>query len=147
MKSRFVVHEHHATQLHFDFRLEIGGVLKSWAVPKGASLNPREKRLAVEVPDHAVSYINFEGEISEGKYGAGKVFIWDNGEFVADDALLQLAAGKLRFVMYGGKLRGEFVLLKMTKHEGQWLLIKSDDGFADKNFRLETVFKPKKQID
>ncbi len=97
-RGRFVVHEHHATNLHFDLRLEISGVLKSWAVPKGLSLNPNDKRLAIEVPDHSLSYIDFVGTISEGKYGAGQVVIWDNGEYAAkNNPSEQLEKGRLNF--------------------------------------------------
>lgn len=139
--ARFVVHEHHASHLHFDFRLEMNGVLKSWAVPKGPSLNPRVKRLAVEVEDHAVGYINFEGQIAEGKYGAGEVRIWDAGDYEALDAepLSSLTKGKLRFVLHGRKLRGSFALVKMAKRDREWLLIKADDEFAEANWQLETV--------
>jgi bifunctional non-homologous end joining protein LigD len=145
-RRRFVIHEHHASRLHFDFRLEIDGVLKSWAVPKGVSLNPNEKRLAVAVPDHSVSYINFEGTLAEGSYGAGEVRIWDSGEFEADpDAVQQLERGRLVFRIFGKKLGGEFVLLRMKGNERNWLLIKSKDEFADLNWKLETVLKPAKK--
>ncbi len=143
-RSRFVVHEHHASHLHFDFRLEIAGVLKSWAVPKGVSLNPNEKRLAVAVPDHAVSYIDFEGTLAEGTYGAGEVRVWDDGEFETDtDAFRQLENGKLVFRLFGKKLQGEFALLRMKGNERNWLLIKSKDEFADFNWKLETVLPSK----
>jgi bifunctional non-homologous end joining protein LigD len=145
MRKRFVVHEHHATRLHFDLRLEIGGVLKSWAVPKGVSMNPSEKRLAVAVPDHSLGYIDFEGTLAEGTYGAGEVRVWDTGEFeTAENAEEQLRKGKLIFVFFGAKLKGEFALLKMWNQEKNWLIVKSKDDFADANWRLETVLPPKK---
>ena len=97
MRYRFVVHEHHATRLHFDFRLELKGVLKSWAIPKGPSMNPAEKRLAVQVEDHSMEYIDFEGIISEGNYGAGEVVIWDQGEF----ELFEVTEEKISCVLHG----------------------------------------------
>lgn len=139
MRKRFVIHEHHASRLHFDLRLEIAGALKSWAVPKGVSMNPSEKRLAIEVPDHSLGYIDFEGEIAEGKYGAGAVRIWDNGEFEAENAAENLVKGKLVFTFYGAKLKGEFTLVKMKNQEKNWLIIKSKDEFADENWKLQTV--------
>lgn len=143
-KHRFVIHEHHARNLHFDLRLEIGGVLKSWAVPKGVSLNPNHKRLAIEVPDHSLSYIDYEGTISEGKYGAGRVVVWDSGDYQADgDAAEQLETGRLNFTFHGKKLRGSFSLLRMKDRKGQWLVIKNRDEFADANWELETVLPPK----
>lgn len=145
MRRRFVIHEHHASRLHFDLRLEIGGVLKSWAVPKGVSMSPQDKRLAVAVPDHSLGYINFEGTLAEGTYGAGRVAIWDKGEFEAEDAEAQLKNGKLVFTFYGAKLKGEFTLVKFWNHEKNWLVIKAKDEFADENFKLETVLAPKKK--
>jgi bifunctional non-homologous end joining protein LigD len=145
MRKRFVVHEHHASRLHFDLRLEIDGVLKSWAVPKGVSMNPKDKRLAVAVPDHSLSYINFEGTLSEGTYGAGDVRIWDNGTFETDlDAEQRLREGKIVFSFEGKRLRGEFTMLKMSNSDKNWLIIKAKDEFADSNYKLETVLKPKK---
>ena len=144
MKRRFVIHEHHATNLHFDLRLEISGVLKSWAVPKGISMNPTHKRLAVEVPDHSLNYIDFEGTISEGSYGAGAVVVWDNGEFTTEgDAAAELAEGRLNFVFHGAKLRGGFSLVRMKDRKGQWLIIKSRDEFAVEDWELKTVLPPK----
>ncbi|MCA1623670.1 MAG: 3'-phosphoesterase [Acidobacteria bacterium] len=145
MRKRFVIHEHHATRLHFDLRLEIGGVLKSWAVPKGVSMNPQEKRLAIHVPDHSLGYVSFEGTLAEGTYGAGEVRIWDNGEFeTKEDAEIQLKKGKLVFTFYGTKLKGEFTLVKMWNQEKNWLVIKSKDEFANENWKLETVLEPKR---
>jgi bifunctional non-homologous end joining protein LigD len=144
MRKRFVIHEHHASRLHFDLRLEIGGVLKSWAVPKGVSMNPTDKRLAVAVPDHSLGYIDFEGRISEGSYGAGEVRIWDKGKFEAENAEANLEQGKLVFTFFGGKLKGEFTLVKMSNQPKNWLIIKSKDEFADRNWKLETVLKQKK---
>ncbi|CAN5857111.1 DNA polymerase ligase N-terminal domain-containing protein [soil metagenome] len=142
MRKRFVIHEHHASRLHFDLRLEIGGVLKSWAVPKGVSMNPSDKRLAVAVPDHALSYIDFEGTIREGNYGAGEVRIWDKGEFeFSGDASTQLEKGKFVFTFFGEKLKGEFTLVKFSGHEKNWLVIKSKDKFADIDWKLVLVGK------
>lgn len=139
-KFRFVVQRHQATRLHYDFRLELDGVLKSWAVPKGPSLNPTQKRLAVMVEDHPVSYIGFKGTIPEGNYGAGVVEIWDNGSFqpVNEDhepvterqALQALKKGELKFRLKGKKLKGEFVLVRLKNEEKNWLLIKHRDEFA-----------------
>lgn len=145
---RFVVHEHKATRLHHDFRLEIAGVLKSWAVPKGPSMNPAEKRLAVMVSDHPLEYTEFEGIIPEGSYGAGPVVIWDTGTYVPleGDPLEGIKAGKLAFVLYGKKLKGGFALARM-KGRGtgkEWLLIKKRDADADPQWKLETALTPEK---
>jgi len=139
-KSRFVVQRHQATQLHYDFRLELGGVLKSWAIPKGPSLNPSQKRLAVMVEDHPVDYISFKGKIPEGNYGAGTVEIWDNGKFepvnekhekiTEREALQSLKKGELKFLLKGKKLKGEFVLVRLKDGEKNWLLIKHKDEFS-----------------
>ena len=144
VQFRFVIHEHHATRLHFDLRLEMGGVMKSWAVPKGPSLDPEVKRLAVQVGDHSREYGRFEGTLAEGTYGAGEVRIWDEGEYgTEEDPEKQFTKGKLKIEFYGAKLRGAFALVR-TRDTKNWLLIKANDKFADAKWKLETVL-PKKR--
>jgi bifunctional non-homologous end joining protein LigD len=143
IRKRFVIHEHHATRLHFDLRLEIGDTGKSWAVPKGPSMDPDDKRLAVAVPDHSLSYFDFEGELAEGTYGAGEVRIWDSGEYETRvDPQAQYDNGKIAFTFLGKKVRGEFVLARMSGQPKNWLLIKRDDQFADIDWELKTVIAP-----
>jgi len=139
----FVVQKHAASHLHYDFRLEMDGVLKSWAVPKGPSLNPEDKRLAMHVEDHPYDYRDFEGKIPAGEYGAGDVIVWDTGLYtpanVTDDpekeALRMYKKGHLSIVLLGKKLKGEFALVKShgSKYgdrDNAWLLIKADDKYA-----------------
>jgi bifunctional non-homologous end joining protein LigD len=135
--SIFVVHEHHAKRLHFDLRLEMSGVLKSWAVPKGPSMNPADKRLAIMVDDHRLDYAGFEGTIPEGNYGAGEVFIWDRGVYDLKGG--SIVSGKLEMLFKGKKMKGMFVLTRMSGKDKNWLLIKKTDEFADRNFRLKAV--------
>ncbi len=142
--KRFVIHEHHATRLHFDLRLEIGGTGKSWAVPKGPSMDPDDKRLAIAVPDHSLSYFSFEGQLAEGTYGAGEVRIWDSGKYeTVVDPQIQYDSGKLIFTFHGQKVRGEFILTKMSNQPTHWLLIKRDDKYADVDWRLKTILSVK----
>ncbi|MBC7863910.1 MAG: 3'-phosphoesterase [Bacteroidia bacterium] len=137
----FVIQRHKASHLHYDFRLELGGVLKSWAVPKGPSLNPGDKRLAMMVEDHPYNYKNFEGVIAEGNYGAGIVEIWDKGSYTdlenSDKTTVEkklkaaLKTGSIKFILHGKKLKGEFALVKIKgRQENAWLLIKHKDEFA-----------------
>lgn len=164
-RFRFVVQRHEASRLHYDFRLELGGVLKSWAVPKGPSMNPADKRLAVMVEDHPVSYIDFAGKIPEGNYGAGKVEVWDSGLYFPIDkdankltekeALAALKKGELKILLRGKKLAGEFVLVRMKMGNGDengssenknWLLIKHKDEYAiNTKYDIEKLRKPSKR--
>jgi bifunctional non-homologous end joining protein LigD len=154
---RFVVQKHDATRLHYDFRLELEGVLKSWAVPKGPSLDPSDKRLAMQVEDHPVSYFDFEGNIPEGNYGAGTVMVWDlgtweplspvaiEGKYAAGtdaDAATMLAKGDLKFRLKGKKLNGDFALVKMKGRRpgskgNEWLMIKKHDRFVVEDYNID----------
>jgi bifunctional non-homologous end joining protein LigD len=132
---RFVIQKHAATRLHYDLRLEVGGVFKSWAVTKGPSLDPKDKRLAVETEDHPLDYGDFEGTIPKGEYGGGTVMLWDRGFWATDDdAEKALHKGELRFSLAGEKLQGSFVLVRLRRHRehgkrNNWLLIKRHDGY------------------
>jgi bifunctional non-homologous end joining protein LigD len=147
---RFVVQKHDASRLHYDFRLEMDGVLKSWAVPKGPSMDPSVKRLAMQVEDHPFDYRRFEGTIPEGNYGAGTVMVWDEGTYntsegkfadkaTADRALRhQLKSGKVKLILHGKKLKGAFALVRARyRGENSWLLMKLDDAYAAKDDVLE----------
>ncbi len=158
-KLRFVIQRHHASHIHYDFRLEMGGALKSWAVPKGPSLNPAVKRLAMLVEDHPVSYIDFDGTIPAGNYGAGTVEVWDNGNYEPVDedgktitekqALAAFKKGNLKFVLKGEKLKGSFALVNLKKDDGKsWLLIKHRDDFAmDEEYNSEDYSRDKHKED
>mgnify|MGYP001290550499 CR=1 FL=1 len=131
-KLRFVVQKHRATRLHYDFRLEWDGVLLSWAVPKGPSLDPTVKRLAVAVEDHPIEYATFEGVIPAGEYGGGTVMLWDHGNYVPDepDVGKSLAQGEIKFTLAGTKLGGSWVLVRTRGDGRSWLLIKHRDAAA-----------------
>lgn len=140
----FVVHKHDASHLHYDLRLELHGVLKSWAVPKGPSLDPAERRLAVAVEDHPLAYADFEGTIPEGEYGGGTVLLWDRGWWEPDEVWMKqsrggqvlspdeaLAKGDLKFVLHGQKLKGSWALVQMKGRGAKnWLLVKHRDEWA-----------------
>lgn len=139
-KPRFVIQKHDASSLHYDFRLEVGGVLKSWAVPKGPSTNPKDKRLAVPTEDHPLDYADFEGVIPEGEYGAGSVIVWDAGTYRnlgEEDGKKapvekQLGRGHLSIWLDGKKLHGGYSLTRVGKgKKGRWLLVKRKDEEAD----------------
>lgn len=131
----FVVQKHHASHLHYDFRLELDGVLKSWAIPKGPSLDPQQKRLAIRVEDHPWDYRGFEGTIPEGNYGAGQVIVWDRGTYRCAEAdgeaalRRQLRKGALKIVLRGHKLKGGYALVRLNSPR-HWLLIKANDQYA-----------------
>ena len=154
---RFVVQKHRASHLHYDFRLELDGVLKSWAVPRGPSLDPADKRLAMEVEDHPVSYFDFEGNIPEGNYGAGSVMVWDvgtwqplssvqvDGKYVPasdEEARTMLAKGDLKFRLKGKRLNGDFALVKMKGRRpgskgNEWLMIKKHDQYEVEEYDID----------
>src|SRR5579862_2272528 len=156
---RFVVQKHDATRLHYDFRLEMEGVLKSWAVPKGPSLDPADKRLAMQVEDHPVSYFDFEGNIPEGNYGAGTVIVWDvgtwqplspvmvEGKYVPGtekEAAAMIAKGDLKFRLDGKRLNGDFALVKMKGRRpgskgNEWLMIKKHDQYVVEGYDIEAI--------
>ncbi|MGC2314723.1 MAG: DNA ligase D [Candidatus Acidiferrales bacterium] len=147
--NTFVVQEHHARRLHYDFRLEVNGVLKSWAVPKGPSMNPADKRLAVQTEDHPLEYGNFQGTIPAGHYGAGEVAIWDSGTFEPEGQMTaaeQIERGELKFTLHGKKLKGSFVLVRIrgrgNGEKKEWLLIKHRDQAADTSGPAGKVAEP-----
>ncbi|HTJ22226.1 MAG TPA: DNA polymerase ligase N-terminal domain-containing protein [Gemmatimonadaceae bacterium] len=140
---RFVIQKHAASRLHYDFRLELDGVMKSWAVPKGPSYDPTVRRLAMEVEDHPIEYNRFEGTIPEGEYGGGTVMLWDRGTYEpegggGEEALREgYRRGDLKILMHGKRMEGGWVLVRMRRDEGgraQWLLIKHRDEFADPDY-------------
>ena len=136
----YVMQKHHASHLHYDLRLEVDGILKSWAVPKGPSMNPHDKRLAVLVEDHPLDYARFEGEIPAGQYGAGRVDVWDSGSWIPleeyRDIKKALEEGAMEFLLEGKKLKGEFRLVAMKHSTAKhgWLLIKAQDEYASDDF-------------
>ena len=146
LRLRFVVQKHWARNLHYDFRLEIGTALVSWAVPKGPSKDPKVKRLAIHVEDHPLDYLLFEETLPEGEYGAGEVIVWDYGEFemvgpAGVDVAVAHRDGIMRLALYGTKLRGQWTSLKTRMGKGtreNWLLQKVDDEFAEADYNPET---------
>jgi bifunctional non-homologous end joining protein LigD len=140
--GRFFIQRHNASRLHYDFRLEIAGTLKSWAIPKGPSLDPGVKHLAAMVEDHPLDYGDFEGNIPKGEYGGGSVMLWDRGTFELigeEDGLAQIARGDLKFWLHGEKLNGSWALVQMKgRGKGnEWLIIKKKDEGADPSWDIE----------
>lgn len=158
----FVIHKHDATTLHFDLRLEVKGVMPSWAIPRGPTLDPAQKRLAIKTPDHSLDYRKFEGTIPEGHYGAGPVEIWDEGEYEAErekekgirekisdpkegEKIMAegIKKGEIKFFLKGKIIKGSFALIKMKKPIGNlkdsWLLIKHKDKYIKENFDAKKV--------
>jgi bifunctional non-homologous end joining protein LigD len=140
-RLRFVIQKHRATRLHYDFRLEADGVLKSWAIPKGPSFDPKERRLAMHVEDHPMDYRTFEGIIPKGNYGAGEVIVWDEGTYKlaeGTDPAAEIGKGKIKFIMFGKKMHGEFTLVRIKGRGGEsgdpWLLIKDNDEYVDPDY-------------
>lgn len=148
-EHQFVIQKHDATRLHYDFRLELDGVLKSWAVPKGPSLDPAQKRLAVEVEDHPVDYADFEGSIPEGEYGAGNVIVWDKGSWrPIGDARRALREGRIEFELHGKKLHGSWILVRTRGDAAKphWLLIKRNDRWAKALDEYDVVADESKSV-
>ncbi len=154
-KLVFIIHKHDATTLHFDLRLQVGSVMPSWAVPKGPSLSPKLKRLAMQTPDHPMSYNSFEGVLPEGSYGAGPVMIWDRGYYYPEIEISKgvreeiknnkdgnkimksgIEKGEIKFKLFGSKIKGSFALVKTKGFGGKnaWLLIKHKDEFCNEHF-------------
>jgi bifunctional non-homologous end joining protein LigD len=143
-RLRFVIQKHHASRLHYDFRLEADGVLKSWAIPKGPSFDPKDRRLAMHVEDHPMDYRSFEGIIPKGNYGAGEVIVWDEGTYELSegaDPSSEIGKGKIKFIMHGKKMHGEFTLVRIRGRGGEsgdpWLLIKDHDEYVDPKYDVE----------
>jgi bifunctional non-homologous end joining protein LigD len=140
--GRYFIQRHNATRLHYDFRLEIDGTLKSWAIPKGPSLDPAQKHLAAMVEDHPLDYGEFEGNIPKGQYGGGSVMLWDRGTFELigeENGLAQIARGDLKFRLHGEKLSGTWAIVHM-KNRGkgnEWLIIKKKDEASDPSWDIE----------
>ncbi len=148
MNGRFVVHEHQARQRHYDLRLEMDGVLKSWTLPKGPSMNPSVRRLAIRMPDHPLDCLDFEGVVPPGQYGAGPLVVWDRGTYSTVDgesADAQLRRGELLLELDGARLRGGFALVRFARGDGtDWLLVKRNDPCADATWQMTTALTPRR---